>query len=74
MRGATRLASVVRARSLAIYLARKLTPCSLLQIGEFFGGRDHSTVIHACRKTEKLIESDPELAAIAIDIQSELLS
>jgi chromosomal replication initiator protein len=73
MRGATREANIVRARGLAIVLARKLTSASLHQIGEFFGNRDHSTIIHACRKTEKLIESDTELANLLLEAQSELL-
>ncbi|QDV21722.1 helix-turn-helix domain-containing protein [Aureliella helgolandensis] len=72
MRGATRDANIVRARGLAIHLARKLTPASLQQIGQFFGGRDHSTVLHASRKVENLIESDPELANLIRDIQADL--
>ncbi len=73
MRGATRQANIVRARGLAIYLARKLTPSSLNQIGEFFAGRDHSTVIHACRKTEKLLDVDTELANLLQEVQAEVL-
>lgn len=73
MRGATREANIVRARGLAIHLARRLTPASLQQIGEFFGGRDHSTILHACRKTEKLLDSDTELATLHREIQAELL-
>lgn len=73
MRASTRQANIVRARGLAILLARKLTSDSLQQIGEFFGGRDHSTVIHACRKTEKLIESDTELASLFQEVLAELL-
>jgi chromosomal replication initiator protein len=42
-----------------MYLARQMTGKSLKQIGEFFGGRDHTTVLHGCRKTESLIQSDP---------------
>ena len=40
------------ARQVAMALARRLTPLSLEQIGAYFGGRDHSTVLHACRKVE----------------------
>jgi chromosomal replication initiator protein len=40
------------ARQVAMALARRLTPLSLQQIGAYFGGRDHSTVLHACRKIE----------------------
>ncbi len=73
MRGATRQANIVRARGLAILLSRKLTSSSLQKIGEFFGGRDHSTIIHACRKTEKLLDSDSELANLLQEVQTEVL-
>lgn len=73
MRGSTRQANIVRARGLAILLSRRLTPFSLQQIGEFFGGRDHSTVLHACRKTEGLVESDPELSKALANVQNDLL-
>ncbi len=73
MRGSTRQANIVRARGLAILLSRRLTPASLQQIGEFFGGRDHSTILHACRKAEGLLDSDTELANFARDIQTEIL-
>lgn len=74
LRGSTRLANVVRARGLAILLSRRLTPSSLQQIGQFFGGRDHSTVLHACRKTSSLIASDAELAKTLADVQADLLA
>ncbi|MEO1530385.1 MAG: DnaA/Hda family protein, partial [Planctomycetota bacterium] len=47
LRSGSRKQSVVRARSLAMFLARQMTPLSLDKIGEYFGGRDHSTVLHA---------------------------
>ena len=61
LKGPTRRQSVVRARGLAMYLARRLTRKSLEQVGRHYGGRDHTTVLHACRKTESLLESDPSL-------------
>ena len=42
-----------------MYLSRVLTRHSLQEIGEAFGGRDHGTVIHACRTVENLMEQDP---------------
>jgi len=50
--------SVARPRQLAMALSRELTNHSLPEIGEAFGGRDHTTVIHACRKISELKESD----------------
>lgn len=52
---------VALARQVAMYLARKLTGLSLKAIGEAFGGRDHSTVIHACNLIERLNSEDPEI-------------
>ncbi len=50
--------NIARARQVAMYLSRSLTGNSLESIGEEFGGRDHSTVIHACNLVEKLINKD----------------
>ena len=59
LRSPSRSRAVVTARGVAMYLARHLTEKSLEQIGRYFGGRDHTTVMHACRKTEDLIQTDP---------------
>jgi len=48
-------------RQVAMYLTRRLTHSSLSDIGEAFGGRDHGTVLHACRLVESLMEQDPSL-------------
>ena len=48
-------------RQVAIYLARELTDHSLQAIGEFFGGRDHSTVLHAYRKISELVADNPQM-------------
>ncbi len=50
--------SVARPRQLAMALAKELTNHSLPEIGEAFGGRDHTTVLHACRKIKELRETD----------------
>jgi len=50
--------SVARPRQLAMALAKELTNHSLPEIGEAFGGRDHTTVLHACRKIQELRKSD----------------
>ncbi|MGD9020056.1 MAG: chromosomal replication initiator protein DnaA, partial [Desulfuromonadales bacterium] len=56
-----RLKAVVLPRQIAMYLSRQLTSSSYPEIGERFGGKDHSTIIHAIRKIEKLIEEDFQL-------------
>ena len=54
----SRSRSITRPRQLAMALAKQLTSHSLPEIGDAFGGRDHTTVLHACRKIEELKESD----------------
>ncbi len=56
--GDKRSRPIVQARHLAMYLARELTDVSLPQIGERFGGRDHTTVLHAVDKLSKLLHED----------------
>ncbi len=53
--------SVARPRQVAMALAKELTNYSLPEIGEAFGGRDHTTVLHACRKVKELEQSDREV-------------
>lgn len=53
--------SVARPRQVAMALAKELTNHSLPEIGEAFGGRDHTTVLHACRKIKELQEEDPDI-------------
>ncbi len=57
-----RTANVVRPRQVAMYLAKTLTLRSLPEIGRRFGGRDHTTVLHAVRKIENLVSTDTALA------------
>jgi chromosomal replication initiator protein len=57
-----RTANVVRPRQVAMYLAKTLTLRSLPEIGRRFGGRDHTTVLHAVRKIEGLVGNDTSLA------------
>ena len=58
LRAKTRKKDIVRARQVAMYLAKQLTNHSLITIGLHFGGRDHSTVIHGINTIEKLIHQD----------------
>lgn len=57
-----RTRSIARPRQIAMALAKELTNHSLPEIGEAFGGRDHTTVLHACRKVAELIETDSRIA------------
>jgi chromosomal replication initiator protein len=59
-------------RQVGMYLARRLTDLSLGEIGSFFGGRDHSTVLHACRKIEGAMARDRGLYGMVRQLQSEL--
>ncbi|MBA3536748.1 MAG: chromosomal replication initiator protein DnaA [Tatlockia sp.] len=54
--------SIARPRQMAMALAKELTNHSLPEIGDHFGGRDHTTVIHACRKVKELILDDNDFA------------
>ncbi|MCB1637657.1 MAG: chromosomal replication initiator protein DnaA, partial [Thiothrix sp.] len=56
-----RTRSVARPRQVAMALAKELTRHSLPEIGREFGGRDHTTVLHACRKIDELRESDSRI-------------
>ena len=56
-----RTRSVARPRQVAMALAKELTNHSLPEIGEAFGGRDHTTVLHACKKIKELQETDQEM-------------
>lgn len=66
MSSARRARSVARPRQIAMYLAKQLTSRSLPEIGRKFGGRDHTTVIHAVRKVEEIKAQD---AAFAEDLE-----
>jgi len=56
-----RPASIAFPRQVAMYLSRNLTKGSLMEIGEAFGGRDHGTVIHACKKVAERLREEPAL-------------
>ncbi len=68
-----RFRSVARPRQVAMALAKELTQQSLPEIGESFGGRDHTTVLHACRKVQELRDGDQEFARDYAQLQQILL-
>ena len=57
-------------RQIAMYLTRELTTMSLPQIGQAFGNRDHSTVLHACKQVESNIRETPSMASVVNDIKA----
>jgi chromosomal replication initiator protein len=62
MHSARRSRAVARPRQVAMYLAKKFTPKSLPEIGRRFGGKDHTTVMHAVKRIEELMAADSEFA------------
>ncbi len=67
-----RLKTVVLPRQIAMYLSRQLTSSSYPEIGERFGGKDHSTIIHAIRKIDKLMEEDFQLRSTIEKLKNEI--
>lgn len=57
----TRKSEIVIPRQICMYLSRRLTNTSLTDIGKKMGGKDHSTVVHACDKIEDLLETEPDM-------------
>jgi chromosomal replication initiator protein len=64
MKARKRTKEVATARQVAMYLAKRFTNLSLTEIGNAFGGKDHATVIYACRQIEEKKAMDPALAKI----------
>ena len=72
IKSAKRLKAVVLPRQIAMYISRQLTSSSYPEIGDRFGGKDHSTIIHAIRKIEKLMEEDFQLKSTIENLKKEL--
>lgn len=64
-----RVSNISNARHIAMFLCRNLLDVPFIKIGEEFGGRDHSTVINACEKVEKLLKNDPNFKQAIDDIK-----
>jgi chromosomal replication initiator protein len=67
-----RPASIAFPRQVAMFLSRSLTKGSLMEIGEAFGGRDHGTVIHACKKVGEKIDGEPGIKETIARIEAQL--
>lgn len=72
MNGKRRTKAITTPRQVAMYLCRELTPMSLPKIGEAFGGRDHTTVMHACEKISNSIEKSEDFKNLVIRISNEI--
>ncbi|KRN02693.1 chromosomal replication initiation protein [Levilactobacillus senmaizukei DSM 21775 = NBRC 103853] len=72
LKGKKRKKAIVMPRQIAMYLSRELTEASLPRIGTEFGGKDHTTVIHAYDKITASLKSDPELQKAIDDLKEEL--
>lgn len=72
IRDKTRKKEIVLARQIAMYLSKELTKSSLKTIGLHFGGRDHSTVIHACTTVEDSMSKDQSLKDIVNNVRSQI--
>ena len=62
MHSARRSVAIARPRQIAMYLAKRLTSKSLPEIGRKFGGKDHTTVMHAVKRIEEIARQDQEFA------------
>jgi chromosomal replication initiator protein len=68
----TRTRLIVVARQLSMYLSKTICGKSLSEIGRAFGGRDHTTVLHACRTVEEMLQKDPVFRIAAEGIQQKI--
>lgn len=72
LKSKSRAKETAHARHIAMYMARKLIKVTQEEIGKFFGGRDHSSVIHAVTKIEGLVKSDSSLSKDLLQIENSL--
>ena len=74
MKGKQRVKALVTAREVEMHLVREMTCVSLPKIGRLFGGKDHTTVIHACTKIKAGLKEDPQLAIAVRELMESLQS
>ncbi|MFN5223576.1 MAG: chromosomal replication initiator protein DnaA [Bacteroidota bacterium] len=72
LKSKTRKREVVQARQLAMYFSKSMTKSSLSNIGTHCGGKDHATVLHACRTVNNLMETDKKFKTYVTDIQKRI--
>lgn len=73
MKSHRRTANVVRPRQIAMVLCKMMTLCSLPEIGRRFGGRDHTTVLHAIRKYDALMAKDEAIAELIEGLRAQIM-
>jgi len=73
LKSSKRLKALVLPRQIAMYLSRSLTSCSYPELGEKFGGKDHSTIIHAIKKIDKKMEDDFQLRSAINTIKNAIV-
>jgi chromosomal replication initiator protein len=69
---ATRAARVAWPRQVAIHLSRRLTNASLHEVGAAFGGRNHATVLHACKRVDERLKADPDASRSVDELLAEI--
>ena len=67
-----RTKTLVHPRQIAMYLCRELTDASFPEIGRDFGGKDHTTIIHACKQVQKSLETNASLQTMIDGITKEI--
>jgi chromosomal replication initiator protein len=72
LKSKSRRQAIADARGLAMYLVRTVTPLSYADVGQLFGGRDHTTVMHACRKITSQLENDDTMRRIVEELTQEI--
>ena len=72
--GKNKAANIVNARHVAIYLIRDLLDLPLKKIGQVFGGRDHTTIIHSIEKVDKLLKTDPQAKIVIEELKKRISS
>jgi chromosomal replication initiator protein len=72
LKSKTRKREVVQARQIAMYFSKKLTKSSLANIGAHCGGKDHATVLHACKTVNNLLETDKTFRGYIADLEKKI--
>jgi chromosomal replication initiator protein len=72
MKSKTRKREVVQARQIAMYFSKSLTKSSLANIGMHCGGKDHATVLHACRTVNNLMDTDKKFRSYIEELEKKI--